>query len=342
VQPVEGAEIEVRATTIVNAAGVWSDEVRGMDEGHDPDSIRPAKGIHITVPWEKVRNDIACVFPVPKDRRSIFVVPMGGKTYIGTTDTDYDGPIDDPQCTAEDVAYLLRAMNASLSEPLTEADVTGTWAGLRPLVKSATTERTADLSRHHTVVRSASGIISVMGGKLTTYRRMAEDTVDEITKTRCRTKKLRLHGADGYDDLLADVDASAARLGISAELVTHLANRFGADTRVLAAMIVADPALGEPLVPGLPYVRAEAVHAVRYELARTLDDVLTRRIPARWLLRDGAAAAAEDCARLIAPELGWSDDDVAREVASFRAAVDHERQSAGLDAATFSAQAGDA
>jgi glycerol-3-phosphate dehydrogenase len=251
---------------------------------------------------------------------------MGGKTYIGTTDTDYDGPVDDPQCTPEDVAYLLGAMNASLSTPLTEADVTGTWAGLRPLVKSdGVSERTADLSRHHKVQRSASGVISVTGGKLTTYRRMAEDTVDEITKTRCRTKKLRLHGAEGWDD------HDPARLGISPELTEHLANRHGSDTRVLAAMIVADRSLGEPAVPGLPYVKAEAVHAVRYELARTLDDVLTRRIPARWLLRDAASAAAEDIARLIAPELGWSDADVAREVASFRAAIDHERSSAGLD-----------
>ncbi|HEX4905477.1 MAG TPA: glycerol-3-phosphate dehydrogenase/oxidase [Acidimicrobiales bacterium] len=329
---VDGGTVDVRAGTVVNAAGVWSDEVRALDEGHDPDSIRPAKGIHVTVPWEKVRNDIACVFPVPKDRRSIFVVPMGGKTYIGTTDTDYDGPIDDPQCTAEDVAYLLGAMNASITPPLTEDDVLGTWAGLRPLVKSAgISERTADLSRHHKVVRSASGVVSVTGGKLTTYRRMAEDTVDEIAKrTRCRTKKLRLHGADGYDELVKDPDGAESRLGISAELVTHLANRHGGETRVLAAMIVADPTLGEPVVHGLPHVKAEAVHAVRHELARTLDDVLTRRIPARWLARDAAAAAAEDVARLIAPELGWSDADVAREVAAFRAAVDHEREAAGL------------
>ena len=323
--------VDVRAGTVVNAAGVWADDVRALDEGVHPDSIRPAKGIHITVPWEKVRNDIACVFPVPKDRRSIFVVPMGGKTYVGTTDTDYDGPVDDPQCTPEDVAYLLGAINASISPPLTEADVLATWAGLRPLVKSATTERTADLSRHHKVVRSASGVVSVTGGKLTTYRRMAEDAVDEIAKrTRCRTKKLKLHGADGYDDLVKDPEAAASRLGIGADLVTHLANRHGGDTRILAAMIVADPSLGAPVVDGLPYVKAEAVHAVRHELARTLDDVLTRRIPARWLSRDAAAAAAEDVARLLAPELGWSDADVEREVASFRSAVDHERTSAGL------------
>ncbi|MEA3055961.1 MAG: glycerol-3-phosphate dehydrogenase, partial [Actinomycetota bacterium] len=335
VQPDDGEPIDLRATTVVNCGGVWSDDVRALDEGTHPDSIRPAKGIHITVPWEKVRNDIACVFPVPKDRRSIFVVPMGVKTYIGTTDTDYDGPVDDPQCTPEDVAYLINAVNASISPPLQVSDVLATWAGLRPLVKSATTERTADLSRHHTIVTSASGVVSVSGGKLTTYRRMAEDTVDEIVRAsgsrgRCRTKKLKLHGAVGYDELIEDVDATASRLGISAELVTHLANRHGADTRVLAAMVVADRSLGEPIVAGLPYVRAEALHAVRYELARTLDDVLTRRIPARWLSRDAAAAAAEDVARLIAPDLGWSDDDVSREIASFRAAVDHERDAAGL------------
>src|SRR5258708_2816439 len=107
----DGATIQVRARTIVNAAGVWADDVRALDEGAHPDSIRPAKGIHITLPWDKVRNDIAAIVPVPKDKRSVFVVPWGDVTYVGTTDTDYDGPIDDPQCPPEDVTYLLRALN---------------------------------------------------------------------------------------------------------------------------------------------------------------------------------------------------------------------------------------
>ncbi len=150
----DGRTFEVRARTIVNAAGVFSDDVREMDEGTHPHSIRPAKGIHITVPWEKVRNDIAAIVPVPKDRRSIFVVPWGDLTYIGTTDTDYDGPIDDPQCTPEDVRYLLDAMNIAMAEPLTEADIVGTWAGLRPLVTGGTVgQKTADLSRRHKVRR---------------------------------------------------------------------------------------------------------------------------------------------------------------------------------------------
>jgi glycerol-3-phosphate dehydrogenase len=324
VAPVDGAEeIDVHADVVVNAAGVWSDELRTLDEGSDPDSIRPAKGIHITVPWAKVRNQIACVFPVPGDRRSIFVVPTPDQqfTYIGTTDTDYDGPLDDPQCTPEDVRYLIDAVNASLDEPLTDDDVLGTWAGLRPLVKSASSARTADLSRGHKVARSESGIVSIQGGKLTTYRKMAADTVDDVMKVLGRrggtkTESLALHGADGH----------AAALAID----EHLANRYGGDARVLTAMIEADPMLGETLVDGLPHVKAEAVFAVRDELARTLDDVLTRRIPARWLSRDAAAAAAETTARLIAPELGWSDDDVAREVASFRAACEAEKAAANV------------
>jgi glycerol-3-phosphate dehydrogenase len=187
---------------VVNAAGVWSDEVRALDEGHDPDSIRPAKGIHITVPWAKVRNDIAVVIPVPKDRRSLFVVPWGDLTYVGTTDTDYDGPLDDPQCSAGDIAYVLRALNASVTTGVTENDVLGTWAGLRPLVKRATSGRTADLSRRHSVTASSSRLVTVTGGKLTTYRSMAADAVDEVctllgVKARSGTKRLVLVGGDG-------------------------------------------------------------------------------------------------------------------------------------------------
>jgi glycerol-3-phosphate dehydrogenase len=334
VRTAEGDECEVRARVVVNAAGVWSDEVRALDEGVDPRSIRPAKGVHIAVPWDRVRNDIAAVVPVPRDKRSVFVVPLGDRTYIGTTDTDYEGSLDEPRCTAEDVRYLLDAINASVEDPLSDADVVGTWAGLRPLVRSASSGRTADLSRRHRVSRSASGVITVTGGKLTTYRRMAVDTVDEVMRAverrgRSITRRVRLHGASGYDTLNED---AAPRLGISPALLTHLANRHGSDARVLAAMIERDPSLAEPLVPGLPHVRAEAIHAVREEMARTLDDVLTRRIPARWLAAEASASAAADVAALISSEVGWSIDDASREVASYRAAVAADLAAAGLTA----------
>src|SRR5829696_1785506 len=176
--------IDVRARVVVNAAGVWADEVRALEHGVEQDTIRPAKGVHLTVPWWKVRNDIAVVIPVRKDKRSLFVVPWGRNadgtfqhTYVGTTDTDYDGPLDDPPCSGDDIAYVLAALNDAITTEVTTADVTGVWAGLRPLVKSATSGRTADLSRRHMVTVGPSGMIAVTGGKLTTYREMAEDTV---------------------------------------------------------------------------------------------------------------------------------------------------------------------
>jgi glycerol-3-phosphate dehydrogenase len=332
-------EVEVRARVVVNATGVWADDVRALDEGAHPGTIRPAKGIHISVPWHKVRNDIAAVVPVPNDRRSVFVVPWpgvdgtvggpGSVTYIGTTDTDYDGDVDDPQCTADDIAYLLSAINHSVTEPLEPSDVLGTWAGLRPLVSDAQTTRTADMSRRHRVTTSPSGLVTVIGGKLTTYREMAEDAVDAALAAaaeagdplprltgRSRTRKLRLRGADGWAE--------------AATTHRHLAERYGGETGVLTAMIDADPSLGEPLVPGLPYLRVEAVYAVRYEMATTLDDVLARRTRAR--LRDGAATAvaAADVAALIAPELGWSAEEQATEVAAYVAAAEREREVPGL------------
>ena len=327
----DGRRIEVSARAVVNAAGVWSDEVRALDEGgDDSDSLRPAKGIHITVPWEKVRNDIAVVVPVPKDKRSVFVVPWLPRgdgtfqlTYIGTTDTDYVGSIDDPQCTPEDVEYLLRAINLSVREPLTTADVVGTWAGLRPLVKAASSGRTADLSRRHKVLRSHSGVVSITGGKLTTYREMAEDTVEAIldeladvprSAKRCRTAKLRLRGAGRAD----------------AGIGSHLTGRYGDEARVVQALVDADPSLGTPLVEGLPYLRAEAVYAVRHEMAGTVDDVLSRRTRARLQGRDASAAAAPAVADLIGPELGWSPEESADQAAAYVAAVEAERASADL------------
>lgn len=323
----DGDTIEIRCGCIVNATGVWADDVRALDQGGHQPTIRPAKGIHITVPWEKVRNDIAVVVPVPKDKRSVFVVPWGELTYVGTTDTDYDGPVDDPQCTPDDIAYLLRAINAFLREPITEQDIVGTWAGLRPLVRDATSARTADLSRRHRVEASAAGVVTVTGGKLTTYREMAADTVDEVievlgdrvagrVRRRSPTKKLRLRGADGFDDALA-VDE-------------HLANRYGGEARVLRAMEEQRPDLAQPLVAGLPYRRVEAAYAVRYEMARTVDDVLARRTRARLLARDASAAAADDVAAVLGVELGWTLAEQSVHAATYRDSIAAERAAAGL------------
>jgi glycerol-3-phosphate dehydrogenase len=323
----------VRAKVVVNATGVWADGLRTMAEGANPQSIRPAKGIHLTVPASKLPCDIAAVVPVPKDRRSIFVVPWGDFTYLGTTDTDYDGDPDDPQCTPEDVRYVLDAINAFVTVKLTPEDVVGTWAGLRPLVKNEESVRTADLSRRHKVIVSDTGLVTITGGKLTTYRKMAEDTVDEVGRHLARrvrrsgTAKLPIRGAEGYARLR---EAGAADLHLDEATFDHLATRYGTEARTVAAMIESDPSLREPLVPGLPYLRAEAVYAARYEMAHTLDAFLARGT--RWLLlgRDGAATVAGDVAALVGPELGWDATEQRRQAAEFVRIAEHERSSAGL------------
>ena len=317
----DGDRFEVNARVVVNATGVFTDRL----------DVRPAKGVHITVPWSKVRNDIAVVIPVPKDRRSLFVVPWGPRgdgtfthTYVGTTDTDYRGPLDDPQCTKDDVDYVLRALNASVTTGIDESDITGVWAGLRPLVKTVspdkTAARTADLSRRH-VVNSADGIVTVNGGKLTTYREMASDAVDEVVtmlglRVRGRTKRLKLHGARGFRRRTVS--------SISDPLQRHLAGRYGSDARALTDMIAADPRLGEPIAGSLPYVMAEAVYAVTHEMATTLEDVLSRRTRALLFDREATRHAAPGVARVIAPHLGWDEARITAEIAAFDEICTHE------------------
>ncbi|HEV7686689.1 MAG TPA: glycerol-3-phosphate dehydrogenase/oxidase, partial [Acidimicrobiia bacterium] len=302
-----GREFETRASVVVNAAGVWADELRALDEGANPRSIRPAKGVHITLPAGRPALDIAAVLSVPGDRRSVFVIPWGDRIYVGTTDTDYDGPLDDPQCTAADIDYLLGALNAWVTKPIGRHEVLGAWAGLRPLVgglgptdggspgrgpggavPSGKAGRTADLSRRHSVRVAPSGLVTIVGGKLTTYRAMAEDTVDEAVRVMrlhgsgggsgrrggarrasrvrdSRSGSTPLFGAEGYEELTEE--GAAERLGLPADVVAHLAGRFGGQARTVAAMMRDRPELGERLVPGLPYLKAEAVYAIRYEMA---------------------------------------------------------------------------
>ncbi len=285
--------VRVRAHAVVSATGVWADTIRELDEGIDPDSIRPAKGVHITVPWHLVRNDIAVILSVPGDKRSMFLVPWGQLSdgtfehcYIGTTDTDFVGDLDDPHTNDDDLDYLLQALQANLTSTITRADVTGVWAGLRPLVKQAASGRTADLSRRHSVTTGESGMITVTGGKFTTYRAMAQDTVDLVLDRlgrsgRCRTRKLRLNGGEDFAPVAADHPDA------------RLAGRYGTETAEIKALIALDASLAEPMVPGLRYLRAEAVYAVRSEMATGLTDVLTRRTRAH--LEDRAACLLSGC-----------------------------------------------
>ncbi|HXQ44430.1 MAG TPA: glycerol-3-phosphate dehydrogenase/oxidase [Acidimicrobiales bacterium] len=337
-------EFDLDASVVVNATGVWADEVRALDEGTHPHSLRPAKGIHVTVPRSKLPADIAAVIPVAKDRRSIFVVPWpdGDDVYLGTTDTAWDGPLDDPACLPEDVDYVLDAANAATTGRLGRDDVTGVWVGLRPLLAPGdghhVSERTADLSRRHTVRTSPHGLVTVTGGKLTTYRRMAEDTVDVVVgrlgtaaPARARkspTRRLGIRGAAGLAALRRPGAAAAA--GLDDPTFAALVARHGGETPDVLAPASGRPELLEPLIEGLPYLRVEAVWAARQEMAMTVDDVLSRRTRATLRRAEAAAQAAPAMADMLAGVWGRDPRDTRLEAAAFAAGVHRDLARAGL------------
>jgi glycerol-3-phosphate dehydrogenase len=320
-----GSPVEVSASVVVNAGGVWADDVSALAGHGHPRSLRPAKGVHVTVPFDRLPCAAAAVVPVAGDHRSVFVVPWpeGGFVYVGTTDTDYDGPLDDPACTPADVDYLLGAVNAATTAELTRRDVTAVWSGLRPLVAPGPrrrSARTADLSRRHRVTVGTDGVVTVTGGKLTTYRKMAADAVDLVVRRLGRpvgpvTRRLPLHGAPapGFPSPEG-----------------HLGARYGTEAPAVAALAEAHPALADPVVDGLPYIGAEVVWAVRAEMARTLADVLDRRLRARLLDARATAAAAPRVAELVGAELGWDAGRRHEEAAAYAAGVLAELETAGL------------
>ena len=326
--------IEVRAKVVVNATGVWADGLHRLDDAASPTSIRPAKGIHLTVPRVKLPCDLATVLPVQEDHRSITVIPWNEHTYLGTTDTDYSGPLDDPRVEPRDITYVLNAVNAAVSSPLRPEDVTASWAGLRPLLATtdargpAPSSRTADLSRRHKVERSASGLITVTGGKLTTYRKMAADTVDAVqhelgsTGVASRTKRLRLRGSEPVNALQAR--QLADKLGLDAHVLDHLQRRYGGETMAVLGLSIDRPELRARLVDGLAHLEAEVVYAARFEMATCVDDVLSRRTRALLLDARSAAAAAVRTAELLADELGWDSARAREECAAFAGIGQHD------------------
>jgi glycerol-3-phosphate dehydrogenase len=328
----------IRTRSVVNATGVWADHLAVIE---DPDAlprVRPAKGIHVTVPWDKIRNDIAVVIPVPQDKRSLFIVPWGPRSdggfdyaYIGTTDTDYDGALDTPQCTAADLDYVLRAVNAAVESHITVDDVLGVWSGLRPLVRTEASEgkgRTADLSRHHAIHISGGGVVSIAGGKLTTYRLMAADTVDAVlrslgtprwrlmTSLRSRTRRLRILGA------------AASPKAVEDSLRMHLHTRYGTQASEITDLISVRPELAEPLIPGCGHLGAEVVFAVQQEMALTVADVCERRFRTHIFDRSMSEQMAPKVADLMAVELGWSASERQKSLNDYLKVCEAERLAA--------------
>lgn len=288
--------ITLSSAVVVNAAGVWSDTLRGLTGTGDEHRLTPARGVHIVVPRDLIGNDVAVNLPVRGDRRTISVVHDGPVTYIGTTDTVGTEDIDKPTVTEADVDYLLNAVNSRISTTLKRSDVIGGWSGFRPLLAAEPGKRSADLSRHHRVTTDAPGFISITGGKLTTYRKMAEDTVDAVVRAlgktaRCRTKSYLLYSASA---------SSSATQG-------RLVARYGSDAERVAALCKLDPELERPLTEHSAVTVGEAVFGLYAEMGSGLVDVLFRRtrvglMDGRTLLRD-----LDQIADRIARWTDWDD-----------------------------------
>ncbi len=324
-----GREITIRARAVLAATGVWSDRV-GDWLGREADApVVPSIGVHLVVPRSAIDLHTAVIARTPSS--VLFLLPWGNHWLVGTTDTPWAGDRAEPRATWADVDYLLEQAARWLTRPLTRADIEGVYAGLRPLVAAEAAEgeaaETTKLSREHLVSRPVPGLVTVAGGKYTTYRVMAADAIDAVAEELpdpvgpSRTEHVPLAGALGFADLWARREALATDSGLPLDTIEHLLTRHGVLTRELLELVAADPSMGERMHPDAPYLVAEIRHAATHEDARHLDDVLVRRTRLALETRDGAVSIAEAAARLVAPVLGWSDAQVADEVAAFVAAA---------------------
>lgn len=339
----DGTERSIRARWTVSASGVWAGEVRRLDPSQSDElRVLPARGVHLVFERSELPINAALVLPsAARDGRRLFAVPWGDQVYVGTTDDLHGDGLDDPAVLPSDAGYVLEATNGAFGTRLTVADAVGAWAGLRPLLAGAESSATADLSRRHAIVPGPEGLLSVTGGKLTTFRRMAADVVDRIAAAegwsgRSHTARLRLgsvsSAAEGRAALRVAAGASG---GIDPDLLDGLHHRHG-DRAVEVLRACADHDELELLVPGLPYLRGEVRWAARHELVGRLSDVLQRRLRVSTRHRAaGGAAATLWAARVLAEELGWSVARRDAEVADHLEEVRIERGAVPLDPAAY-------
>jgi glycerol-3-phosphate dehydrogenase len=318
-----GLDIEIRARVVVNAAGPWSDAVVRMAEPQAHRAVRGTKGVHVAVPHERIRNNGALTLLSPIDGRVMFVIPTGAFSIIGTTDTDYDGRPERVRATNADVTYLLRSANAFFpGAHLTPSDVVAAWAGIRPLVASGDKDPDA-ASREHAIAWTVPGLLSVTGGKLTTYRAMAVDVMDTVARRlrvghrRAATHKQPLPGGDFAS--LEDEHAMARATIGAPDIAEHLVHAYGTRWRELWQMASIDRSLAERLIPELPYIAAELEWGITHEMARTLGDLLIRRLHVAFETRDHGMSIAPAVVELVGPILAWNTDD---ELQSYRREID--------------------
>jgi glycerol-3-phosphate dehydrogenase len=308
-----GTVFEIAARTVVNATGVWAERVAALD-GPPPFRLQHSIGTHLVLHPGAVRTSLALVIPETDDGRIAFIVPWADRFVLGTTDVPYRGDLSAPVASAEEAAYLLLHANRYLRRPLGPADVAGAYAGIRPLV-AASNGSTAALARDHQVAVSAGGLISIVGGKLTTYRAMAEDVVDAIgagerMPRRCVTATLALAGAEH----LERAEAALASAPLAPDQRAHLLEIYGGASANVLALIRAEPVLGARLIDGLPITAAEVVYACRVEFGVSLADCLYLRTRLAVLDPVAATEAAPTVTELMARELEWDSAEKARQL----------------------------
>ncbi|MFK7845189.1 MAG: glycerol-3-phosphate dehydrogenase/oxidase, partial [Rhodothermales bacterium] len=291
-----GKDYTLSANVVINATGVFSDAVRKMDDAEAKSMVQPSQGVHIVLDQSFLPGDSAIMVPQTDDGRVLFAIPWHKRIVVGTTDTPLDKPELEPRAKEEELDFLLEHSQRYLTKDPTADDVLSTFAGLRPLVRNPEAENTAEISRDHTIQISRSGLVTIAGGKWTTYRKMGEDVIDQaatiagLPERQSKTKDLPIHGWHAYSSKFGDLDY------------------FGADAPAVKTLMKEQKGWEELLHPNLPYQKGEVIWAVREEMARTVEDVLSRRTRALLLDAKASMKIAAEVAGMMAKELGQDAD----------------------------------
>jgi glycerol-3-phosphate dehydrogenase len=325
-----GVTSEVRAKQVVNATGVWTDDIQELVGGRGQIHVRASKGIHLVVPKDRIHSATGILLRTEKS--VLFVIPWGRHWIIGTTDTGWTLDKAHPAASKADIDYVLDHVNSVLTTPLTHDDVEGVYAGLRPLL-SGENEETSKLSREHIVAHPVPGLVLIAGGKFTTYRVMAKDAIDAVAHgldgkvAESCTDRIPLVGGDGFQAMWNARHRLASKSGLHVARIEHLLRRYGTLVDDLLELIKGKPDLGKPLTGADDYLRAEIVYAASHEGARHLNDVLARRTRISIETWDRGIGVAKEAADLLAPVLGWSKKQTDREVEYYRKRIEAERDS---------------
>jgi len=300
-----GEELSLRAGVVINATGAFSDAVRRMANAEAAPMIAPSQGVHVVLDKAFLPGRSAIMVPHTSDGRVMFAIPWHGHTLVGTTDTAVDEPLLEPMPFAQEIDFILETAGQYLHHPPERSDILSAWAGIRPLVKAAGGSSTASLSRDHSIHIDQNGLLTIAGGKWTTYRRMAEDCVNQaamlasLEERPSVTRRLRIHGYHRYAEKFGRLEV------------------YGSDATAIQDSIRASVELGEKLHPAFPYCAAEVIWAVRIEMARTVEDVLSRRMRALLLNAKAAIEVAPKVAAIMASECGKNDAWQRQQVAAF-------------------------